>query len=259
MTIIEFTEEAKEFSRLLAPLKMDEVYFISLSARNKYLDQADRDFYSLGRTEMFAREIITKNTDFEFAFRKLTGHLYARRTNNGKEIPTKAIVCYMNINPTSVLKAIQQFKRELAEAEENIMRKVILNGNGANEADFEFFKKAKGKLYNAYQRNHSRKVFLDIDVDTKDINVLTTILAKLTMNDARFITIETRGGFHIMVKCDTIKGNYLYKSIEEAQKLTTAEVIFNSNGMVPFPGTNHGGFLVKIRKEFSWSWFNDNF
>ena len=87
MTTIEFTPEAKEFASMLAPLNMDEVYFISLSARNKYLTQEERDEYSLGRTEMFAREIITKNTDFEFAFRKLTGHLYARRTNNGKEIP----------------------------------------------------------------------------------------------------------------------------------------------------------------------------
>ncbi len=259
MTEIKFTEEAQRFSRLLSPLKMDEVYFISLSARNKYLDQAERDFYSLGRTEMFAREIIKKNDDFEFAFRKLTGHLYARRTNNGKEIPTKAIVCYMNINPSSVLKAVQQFKRELAEAEENLMRKVIINGNTANEMDFEFFKKAKSKFNNAFQRNHSRKVFLDIDIDVKDLKVLINIIAKLTVNDARFCTIETRGGFHILVKSDTVKGNYLYKVVEETAKMPEArgkEVMFNSNGMVPFPGTLHGDFMVKIRNEYSWLWEN---
>jgi len=257
MNVIEFTPEAQEFAKLLAPLQMDEVYFVSLSARNKYLTQEERDFYSLGRTEMFAREIIKKNEDFEFAFRKLTGHLYARRTNNGKEIPMKAIVCYMNINPSSVLKAVQQFKRELGEAEENLMRKVILNGNTANEMDFEFFKKAKSKLNNAYQRNHSRKVFLDIDIDTKNLAVLIKIIASLTINDARFCTIETRGGFHVLVKSDTVKGNYLWKTIEEAGKMPEAdgnEVIFNSNGMVPFPGTYHGEFFVKIRKEYSWLW-----
>lgn len=254
MTIIEFTPEAAEFSRLLPQLQMDEVYFISMSARNKYLDQAERDEYSLGRTEMFARELINKNEDFEFAFRKLTGHIYARRTNNGKEIPTKSLVCYMNINPTSVLKAMQQFKRELAEAEENLMRKVILNGNQANVLDFEFFRKAKSKIYNAFQRNSSRKIFLDIDIDTKDINVLITIIADLTIKDARFCTIETRGGFHVMVKSDTIKGNYLHESIKKAQKMTTDEVIFNSNGMVPFPGTYQSDFFVKIRKEYSWFW-----
>lgn len=63
--------------------------------------------------------------------------------------------------------------------------------------------------------------------------------------------LETRGGFHIMVRSDTIKGNYVHKAIKEAQAMTQKEVCFNPNGMVPMPGTMHAGFSVKVRKDLS--------
>jgi hypothetical protein len=256
---IPYTKEAEFFlSRILAPLQNDEVYFIALSARNKYLTDEERKQYALNHTEMFAREIMIKNGTWDYIFRKLEGTLKAKRTKTGLEFPEKALVVYANINPSSAVRAIQQFKRELAEAEENVMRKILLNRGEPNDYDFDFFKLAKSKLYNAYQRNASRKIFLDIDMDVKNEEALHHIILPLTENKAQFITVETRGGFHIMVKRDTIKGNYIYKSIDAAKALAGSdengkeyEIMFNPNAMVPVPGTMHGNFLVKIRGDLS--------
>lgn len=251
---ISYTKEAEFFlTKVLTPLQNDEIYFISLSARNKYLTDDERKQYALNHTEMFAREIVTEDNIWDYVFRKLDGTFKAKRTKTGLEFPEKALVTYVNINPSSAVKAIQQFKRDLAEAEENVMRKILLNGGTPNDYDFDFFKHAKSKLNNAYQRNTSRKIFVDIDVDTKDESILHHIVLPLTAMKATFTTIETRGGFHVMVKSESIKGNYVYNAIEKAKEVAGdgIEIAFNSNAMVPVPGTFHGGFLVRIREDLS--------
>lgn len=255
---IPYTKQAEYFlNNVLVPLENDEIHFISLSARNKYLTDEERKKYALNHTEMFVREIVVKNGVWDYVFRKLEGVLNAKRTKTNLEFPFKALVVYVNINPSSAVKAIQQFKRDLAEAEDNVMRKILLNGGTPNAYDFDFFKLAKAKLDNAYQRNTSRKVFLDIDIDVKDEEVLQKIITPLIENKAQFLTIETRGGFHVMVKSQSIDGNYIYKNIDIARKLAyekygkEIEIEFNPNAMVPVPGTLHGFFPVTIRKDFS--------
>ena len=46
------------FDEVLKPLGPTEVFFLSLSARNKYLSEEKRDYYHLGRSEMFAKSIV---------------------------------------------------------------------------------------------------------------------------------------------------------------------------------------------------------
>ena len=91
------------FRNLLTDLKNDEVYFISLSARNKYLTDEEREYYGLGRTEMFARTLIRDKYDMEYPMRKLKSALGYKRTKNGYEIPEKCLVTYININPSSII------------------------------------------------------------------------------------------------------------------------------------------------------------
>lgn len=251
--IIQLNNDSKYFlENILVPLEKDEIYFISLSARNKYLSQEDREKYALSRTEMFAREVVTTNNSWDYVFRKLDGLLKAKRTKTGFPFPTSALVTYVNINPSSAIKAVLQFKKELMEIEENLFRKVLINNNDVNDFDYDFFKKAKSKLFNAYQRQTSRKCFVDIDVDIKNEKILKILLDSLTKYKSEYAVIETRGGYHIMVKSSTLSGNFLYKSVDEAKDEASRiygreiEIMFNKNAMVPVPGTMHGDFYVKL-------------
>jgi len=253
MPRIELNSESQFFlEKVLSPLVKDEIYFISLSCRNKYLDDNERQKYALSRTEMFAREVVTKNNTWDYVFRKLDGLLSAKRTKTGFEFPEKALVTYVNINPSSAIKAVLQFKEELAKAEELLIRKTILNGKEVNEFDFDFFKTAKAKLYNAYQRQTSRKEFIDIDVDIKNFDIVKIVLDELVKNDGKYVLIETRGGYHVMIQGKSIRGNYVYTSVEHAKRTAFTktgvlpEIMFNPNAMVPVPGTLHGGFMVKV-------------
>ena len=60
--MIEDRKHFEKFISKLPTLRMDEVSFISLSARNKYLTNEERLTLGLGRTEMFGREIAYENT-----------------------------------------------------------------------------------------------------------------------------------------------------------------------------------------------------
>ena len=46
------------FDHCVPSLKKDEVFFCSLSARNKYLTEEERETLGLGRTEMMSKTII---------------------------------------------------------------------------------------------------------------------------------------------------------------------------------------------------------
>jgi len=121
-------EQFDRFIDILPDLEKDEVYFVSLSARNKYLTEDERKEFSLGRTEMFSREIARDKSGLYYVMNKLKASLEYRRTKNGKEIPSKSLVVYANINPSSTIKAYQSFKQEMDKQIDNILD-TFLNAN----------------------------------------------------------------------------------------------------------------------------------
>ena len=58
MSLLYSKEELQKFINYLPQLEKDELWFCSMSARNKYLTEDERVKYDLGRSEMFAREFI---------------------------------------------------------------------------------------------------------------------------------------------------------------------------------------------------------
>jgi lysophospholipase L1-like esterase len=88
MNLIKDREEFNKLISILPDLNKDEVYFISLSARNKYLTMDERKEYSLGQTEMFGREIAqSKEKLYDYTIKKLEATLSYKTTRNGKPIP----------------------------------------------------------------------------------------------------------------------------------------------------------------------------
>lgn len=242
--------DKKQFDKyveMLPDLKKDEVYFVSLSARNKYLTQEERDEFSLGRTEMFSREIARDKEGLYYAMKKLRASLQYRRTNNGKEIPEKAIVVYGNINPSSMLKAYQIFVQEMNH-EVGEITSALMNGK---EPNFTAILRSNRFLMNSIQKARSRKLLIDIDIDFlkegSRIDTLDLLKVYLKENKVYYWMIETYSGYHIVIDKLTVP-NKLYSFIGAMRDTdnTIKEIEFNKNEMIPIPGTLQAGKLIEF-------------
>ena len=241
------------FDKILYPLEKDEVFFVSLSGRKKYLTDEEREEFQLSKTEMFERRIIR-----EYDWHRFTRTLYKYNvhdkgivTKNGKTMPQKCLSIYMNINPASTLKALKDFNDQMNEYQYELSR-CILRGSPTDNILYRI-KKADRNLMTAYQRNRSRKIWTDIDFDIphENINVVRFFVDQLEDHDVRYFIIKTHSGFHVLLDQTTIKYDIttsLQKTIMYSNKVMLpediGEIVVNKNEMIPVPGTLHADFPV---------------
>lgn len=237
-------EDAEQFGRFiewLPELQQDEVYFLSLSARNKYLTEEERVTFGLGRTEMFSRFTAHDKPGIQYVMQKLKASLLYRRTRSGNEIPTKALVTYMNVNPCSMIDAYVEFKGQI----DNIMREMLVAHNhGKNGPSFEPWWKLERHLMNCVQRSKARRLIVDIDIDTHDPLIQGELCVFLSSHNIEHRLIKTQGGYHVLIKKETIGKTNIFSKIQELDARCEKEVVINKNGMVPVPGTLQAGKLV---------------
>lgn len=243
-------QETKRFINLLPVLDMDEAYFVSLSARNKYLTDEEKDEISLGRTEMFSRKLIKCSfipEKREEVFNRVIHSLECSHggitTKTGMVIPDKCLVVYVNINPVSGKKALKLFNSKT----DDMLFDSFTNTNGLYG-----FAGLDSLLMTCYQKSRGTKKFVDIDFDIPEDgnNLLTYFLSELIKNGVKYHVIKTKSGHHVLLETDTIKFNYtaLVRELDvKAKKMfgpEHIEIIQNTNGMIPLPGTLQGGFAV---------------
>jgi len=227
-------------------LKADEVLFVSLSARNKYLTDEERKALDLGRTEMFRRELI-KDTDFKAYLRTILcydtpipGSIISR---SGADLPEKCLVLYANINPLSGKKALQLFFEDVTKRLFNL---------GTNQEELGNLKNMDTILKNSFQKARASKNVIDIDFDVPEegTDLVLTFLDHIKEKGVEYMVIKTKGGYHVMLRRETLKFNYpaLLGPLNEQAKARFghAEVIINENAMVPIPGTQQAGEIVRI-------------
>lgn len=236
-------DEVKKFFSILSPLKPDEAYFVSLSARNKYLTDEERKAIDLGRTEMFARKLIKQYT-YEAFIRTIRTYEvndggFTSRSNI--PLPEKCIVIYANINPVSGRAALKEFYEKTTQ---------LLFDLSDDKDSRKRLASLDTELMNCYQRAKGTKKFIDIDCDVPDegIDIVELVIAELKANGVDYHVIKTKGGFHILIDRSTLHYNYT-TIINKANKLAVerfghAEVVVNKNNMVVIPGTIQAGFNV---------------
>lgn len=249
MNLIEDRKQFLKFRQFLPTLERDEVYFLSLSARNKYLTAEEREEYDLGRTEMFSRQIAFDKEGIELALNRMTADLQVRRTRNGSEIPLKSLVVYINVHPSSTMKAYRRFQEQMnRHYEEAFMG--TLNGSEASDIWIPF-RRVRTNLMNHIQKAASHKLVVDIDMDCEDDAILSGLRGDmetfLREHDCDYMTVKTQGGFHFLVPTEQLNKTIpLHQCISHLDKETDGEVKFNSNAMVPIPGTLQAGKLVTV-------------
>lgn len=249
--LITNSSEYEKFKQhVLCDLADDEVYFLSLSARNKYLTEEERVEFSLGRTEMFGRTIAKSKEDYDYAMDKLGWSLQYKTTKNGREIPAKALVVYANINPSSSLKAYLMFQKEMS----NMVEETLIAQMNDKKPTLDGFKYAERKLMNCFQKATGNRYWVDIDFDIDKTRtfILTAVTDHLI---AKHIVIETKSGYHLLIQRESLQFTAksmaipLHKLVEQANidaAYFGGEVVFNKNAMIPVPGTRQSYFEVKI-------------
>jgi hypothetical protein len=242
------------YDRVLPPLTDTEVYFISLSARKKYMKGSDRDMLD-GSSEMFERRLIEAR-DWTLFYRTLKRYECedgAYQSLSGISYPNDAMIVYMNFNPVDTIKAYEEF---IMDSTKNMMSLALGRGS-----DPMYFKRVHHNLMTAMHHSRGTKHYIDLDVDyvsgTKYTVIGRSILAEITDalvdRNIKFYVISTHGGYHILVKTSTIHFDYmkLMKEIQNKYPEQLSDIMNNANGMVPLPGTLQAGHQVSVLYDIS--------
>lgn len=253
MNLLSNQDQVNKFISLLPELQNDEVYFISLSARQKHLTKEEREYFSLGRTEMMIRTIVRSKDEFPKAFREIEGRLSQRQTRAGKNIPSKCLIVYVNINPSSMVKAYNLLKTKM-EGEMFGIIQALQNGNTPN---YDVFRRLDRQLMTAVQNATGHKTWLDLDFDVPDKRVAHAAYIKPLVDqltNIKHCLVETKGGYHLLIDRESLEQNskslpvplhLIVKTIND-ELGNTGEAVFNKNAMIPFPGFMQAGFEVRI-------------
>jgi hypothetical protein len=153
------------FDHVMPPLTDTECYFLSLSARNKYLSAEEREELQLGRTEMFEKRLVRKKEWSRFirTLRKMECDERGYTTKNNSPIPSKALVCYININPSDTLKALSAFQSLINEYQVEIAS--IAFGGGKKDNLANRLNKIDNNLMTCYQQATGTRHWIDFDFD----------------------------------------------------------------------------------------------
>jgi hypothetical protein len=242
------------YDRVLPPLTDTEVYFISLSARKKYMEGSDRDMLD-GSSEMFERRLIEAR-DWTLFYRTIKRYECADgayQSLNGQIYPNDAMIIYMNFNPVDTIRAYEEF---IMDSTKNMMSLALGRGS-----DPMYFKRVHHNLMTAMHHSRGTKHYVDLDVDfipgTKNTVIGATILAEildlLRSHNTKFFVISTHGGYHVLLKTSTINFNYMVamKIIQNKYPEHLSDIMNNAQGMCPLCGTLQAGFPVKCLYDLS--------
>lgn len=219
--IIANEDRLREFIEWLPDLEYDEMYYVSLFARNKYTD------VNLGADKQQLKRF-TSNKEWLFQKIKQLESPIGAYLKKGEPIPQESLAVYISVNPRSMTKATSKSLIEFA--------KLITNPyNGYNPHQI---------VLSSIQTSPSRKLYFDIDFDNVDFDKTRQEVEKMINVDC-ITWLKTRGGFHLLIETDKINKDYRkswYKSI------TSLEGVDHDKGdkLIPIPGCYQGGFVPNL-------------
>lgn len=247
-----------------------EALFISLAARNKYIDR-EKIIANLNKTYMFNRKIIYgKNkiylyNNFLKSIKQLESNegsyqVKSRLNDDLVDIPNEAMLIYCNINPVNILDTFILLKQSILDIDREYYK--ASSSSKSVENCIRELSRLDYLAQQCYGKSSSNRRWFDIDVDLENdqlivkdkyeriiFNIIEEIIVKnssLTKED--FIVISTRTGFHILF---SVKLSSLFKKspghiVSDFFNFEAKEIKLNKNGIVPLPGTKQGGHIVKV-------------
>lgn len=254
----------------MRPLKPSEVYFISTSARNKRLDEAEREYYQVGRSEMWHKEIITEDDFSRFlrGIRRCETNKLAYLTKAGMPYPDKVLVLYANIAPADAYSAMMQQIDGLITTQRELTDSVLKNSRDGIAQAYRNIRRSHTTGQSVFARSFGDAEWVDIDSDIEGYDSAGGREAIQEVKDflgaetgkGNFMQIQTTGGFHWLLRKSKLAGiGRKYKadpigtiisfmtSVFAPNGITINEIVKNKNEMIPLPGTiQYGRHIVTV-------------
>lgn len=207
----------KDFIEWLPECNEQEQYYLSLLARSKYLSG---DVVIKSDKQQLKRFTSKKDMMFD-KIRQLECAVGSYR-QNGNPIPQETLALYISVNPRDLWKATYSSLVSFAQ-------KIQAGHNTGNPQQ---------EAMNQIQVSCSNKYYIDVDVDVKDPQILEQI--KGFINPSCLTVLETRGGYHVLVKVSDIDPTYKKSWYQNIMNL--AGIDQSGDNLIPVPGCSQGGF-----------------
>jgi hypothetical protein len=224
-TIINNQKLLEEFVNFLPELLPNEMYYVSLLARNKYCPSIKGDKQQLKRFTSNKEFLIDKIKQLEVE----VGSYKQRHL----PIPQESLALYISINPRDLELAT---KNSLVEFANMITR--TYDGYNPHQV-----------VLTQIQKSCTRKLYHDFDFDVPESMVNETLneIYEYVNEDACKVLI-TKNGFHVMVRYDKIEPEYKKTFFKGITGVNGCDV--RGDSLIPVPGCTQGLFTPYFIKRF---------
>lgn len=226
--IIKDETALREFIEWLPELAEHEKYYLALFARKKY----NKDVPWIKTDKAQLKRFLSDKKRMYDKIAQLEVPIGAYNFD-GNPAPQDCLALYITPNPRDMWKATIRSIKALA---------TVIECQGKNSNPHQ-------EVISEIHRTCGNKVFIDFDIDSKDPEI---IKSALNLVDNKCELLETRGGFHIMVRSKDAKAGFSekmwYKKLTEL-----ADVSADANGMIPCVGCCQGNFVPEFVNPLSFS------
>lgn len=229
-TVISDKKKLMEFIDWLPNLEINETFYLCLFARNKYckgITHIKSDKCQLKRFTSNKQRLLQKIQQLECP--------EGSYMQKDIIVPQEALALYITINPRCFVKATKASLTKLLD-----LYTQVYNGHHPYQ-----------EVISEIQKSCSRKIFttFDFDID-KSLwpNILDLI--HLNVNEDALTVVETRGGYHVLIKHNSVTFEYQktwYQRIAGILSLHSSDKNNKGDIMLPVPGTYQGGFTPEIK------------
>lgn len=213
--------KVKEFLNWLPKLNSDEVYYAALLARSKYVKDLGIGTFNSDRYQC-ARFLSSGDRLFKRIWQ--TEAPLGSYVVKGVTVPQEALAMYVNPNPRS-LKGGQM-----------LLMKRSMDALFNKQTDYDIYQDSISCVHKSISKKH----FVDFDFDDADLSETVKNIAKVVNPDAVTI-VETRGGFHALIKTADVEKKYKSSWYQNMIKMTGVDVVGDT--MLPIPGTYQGMYV----------------
>jgi len=221
------------FIESLPELTEDEVFYVCLFARSKYLTEEQKgslthiksDKAQLKRFSATKATLKTKLRQLECPI----GSYVQYKTNvPSNPVPQESLAVYITINPRSLRKTNKNCLKKFVEM-------VVDNPTHPfNPTNFSM---------SELQRSPSKKRYFILDIDEKDVSLYKV---KEFLGETPTKVIETRGGYHVLIDVQNIDKTISKTWYYNVKNFLGENLDQGGDIMSPIVGTYQGGWTPKF-------------